>query len=973
MRKTLLFLTALLLAVGVQATITIDEGKKYYFVCKKWGVGSIVLGANHGSSAYVYYDTSNKLSDDSYWFLKKDGSGYTIQNASSREYLVYKDERIDGVAKGIQLSASVTGDDARWNFGEDGSGNIYIYNIGESGQYFNVRTDGTNLVGTYTRYSDENSLFNIYDEDRNSVLGGSGSGGGTETFDTDKGITSAGEFWELTGIDQPVVYTTDFSNPVLYHIHNLRTGMAADDVNYDLVQSNGSGTQFYFVNDGAGTVIYTASGNYVTTNFYAANESNYPLQLYYGVPNGNIWGFSFYKDPLYPGYNIEKLDNLPTTQTGWWGQSQYTCWNDYNLNSYHGIGLYKGNDSGSTFVFTSSDERHLMHLALYGITFEGHQATGFTTYVDSIRIDGKDLIYDSTDKVFYYPLPTTLRGGKDFTGKVEVKVRVQDADYSLCIDDQEIGEDGTFTLPAVDCANEYVLSLLKNGEEEVCRSKLYFTFLPVVEIKMPSCNGSYYTTGTIRVTDADTPGYDSTFVAAYKYRGATAQGYSKKSYAIKLRDENGSSVDREFFGLRDDNNWILDAMAVDYACMRNRVSTDLWNDFSTKPYHRREGWEKKARTGTRGRFVEVFLNGKYHGLYCMTEKMDRKQLKLKKYVAATPTTADTIHATLYKSTDWTYEVFMGHETGSEYFPKRAPASFNNSDRKETWRGYEIKYPDYEEEKIDWGPLWNAISFVATSSDAVFERDYETYFDAPVVDDYYLFLELMLATDNHGKNMFLFNYDQLSATHANMMGIAPWDLDGTWGRRWNGTSYYTTANQDFTTFLWNYEHGTHTLFHRLAESKQRGWKSALAERYAELRENYFNPENLMARFREYADLFAESHADTREQRRWSSYHRNIGDDVDFICDWIKERVAFLDEAYDYDPVVSGISRVTDSNMVSAAGGKGVIAIHAQRPVLVRIYSVGGALVRSVQVDDTLTEVGGFAPGVYIVGDQKVIVR
>ncbi|MBQ5370291.1 MAG: CotH kinase family protein, partial [Bacteroidaceae bacterium] len=143
--------------------------------------------------------------------------------------------------------------------------------------------------------------------------------------------------------------------------------------------------------------------------------------------------------------------------------------------------------------------------------------------------------------------------------------------------------------------------------------------MPIVEVTYNYCNGTYYNSGTIRVTDPNTAGYDSTYIAAYKYRGATAQNYDKKSYAIKLRDEKGESVDREFFGLRDDNNWILDAMAIDKACMRNRVSTDLWNDFATYPYHRREGWEKKARQGTRGEFVEVFLNGTYHGLYCMTE------------------------------------------------------------------------------------------------------------------------------------------------------------------------------------------------------------------------------------------------------------------------------------------------------------------------------------------------------------------
>ena len=36
------------------------------------------------------------------------------------------------------------------------------------------------------------------------------------------------------------------------------------------------------------------------------------------------------------------------------------------------------------------------------------------------------------------------------------------------------------------------------------------------------------------------------------------------------------------------------------------------------------------RNGSEGVFVEVFINGEYHGLYCMTDKINRKLLGLKK-------------------------------------------------------------------------------------------------------------------------------------------------------------------------------------------------------------------------------------------------------------------------------------------------------------------------------------------------------
>lgn len=137
-----------------------------------------------------------------------------------------------------------------------------------------------------------------------------------------------------------------------------------------------------------------------------------------------------------------------------------------------------------------------------------------------------------------------------------------------------------------------------------------------------------YTKGSLRVTFPEDEGLDSIYHADFKIRGASSINYPKKSYAVKLRDAEGNSIDRKLLGLRSDNNWILDAMYVDLACMRNRVCTDLWNDFSVKPYYADR--EKKVRTGTRGKFVEMILNGRHNGIYCMTEKMDRKQLKLKK-------------------------------------------------------------------------------------------------------------------------------------------------------------------------------------------------------------------------------------------------------------------------------------------------------------------------------------------------------
>ena len=159
----------------------------------------------------------------------------------------------------------------------------------------------------------------------------------------------------------------------------------------------------------------------------------------------------------------------------------------------------------------------------------------------------------------------------------------------------------------------------------ICGLLLFNTFLwaeslPKVYLTAPNLS-TEYSNGTIRIDDG------AEMLADVRYRGATSLQYQKKSFAIRLKDSEGNKVNAALLGMRSDNSWILDAMAADKARMRNRVSTDLWLDFSNKVYYANQ--EPQVLNGTRGKFVEVFLNDDYYGLFCLTEKIDRKQLKLK--------------------------------------------------------------------------------------------------------------------------------------------------------------------------------------------------------------------------------------------------------------------------------------------------------------------------------------------------------
>ena len=793
MKKIFLFSLLLSLPLVLMAAVGIKDGGKYRIVCQKYATGCLVLGERHNKAPLLFYDTEGaEVPTDAWWVVSKRGGGYTFRNAATGEFMVYKEGKVKNeaglyTAKGIQLSDAAKDDFAVWMIEPNDKGFATIENAGQTGQFFNLRMDGSFLLGTYGSAGSENGYFQLFDE---------------------KGVPA------ITAGGEEEVRPTD-----------------------------------------------------------------------------GLWAFA-----------------------------------------------------------------------------------------DSLRVGGKDLPYDAYNREFFLPLPDTVRESGRLATMVEAKWAGDAEGLSLRICGQVVGNDGRVCLKNIDCEMPATIDVLRNGEEIVASAPLNMTFLPVVEVSAKKCNTDSYVMGRLRVTDPNEDGYDAVMNAGFRYRGASSTMYPKKSFAVKLYDAEGNSLDHEFFGLRNDNNWILDAMYIDGACMRNRVSTDLWNDFATLPYHRRNGWEKKAKTGTRGRFVEVFLNGRYHGLYCMTEKMDRKQLRLKKSVDAKPATetteavGDTIHGSLYKSSQWSYEVFMGHDLGSTSYPGRSPRGYNNNLKQETWASYEIKYPDWEKQKIDWGPLWNAVNFVATTDDYVFDEEVKNYFDYPVVRDYFLFIELMLATDNHGKNMFFFNYDQKAQKCAKMIGITPWDLDGTWGIRWDGSKSYTKAAQNFTQFITQYEHGTHTLFYRLFHSSKWNWFNDLKARYAELRTKQFSEESLTNRFLDYGDLFRESGADVREQNRWNGYHTDILGDVDYIKQWIADRLKFLDKQYNYSPVVDGIQTPTANEaFFTATGGSRCIVIETNKTCNVKIYSLGGQLVRTVSLDQPITKVEGLNAGVYIVGKQKVVVR
>ena len=387
--------------------------------------------------------------------------------------------------------------------------------------------------------------------------------------------------------------------------------------------------------------------------------------------------------------------------------------------------------------------------------------------------------------------------------------------------------------------------------------------IPIIYLMFDSCS-TVFQPGNMTVYDGDA--CVLTTRVEIRYRGASALQFQKKSFGIKLLNEDGTDRDFSFFDMRSDNSWILDAMACDKSRMRNRVCMDLWRDFSVSPYY--STTEPKQKNYTDGRFVEVYVNGDYQGIYCLSEKIDRKQLKLKKF------TTNEMRGALYK----TVKYANLHSLDEAFY------HFSNDSV--SWQGIEFQYPDMSEQgPCDWTPLVNLIRYLNFSDSVEINRSFTNRIDVPLWVDYFLFVDLIMGDDNISKNQYLYFYD---TSMPSKLCIAPWDLDATIGRDWLGNE--NDANREMNLSNWVNYHLSYVYTPTF---------TAYKDRYFELRDNLFHPDSLKSRFSHY---FIHLHdVLLKEQERWSGVD---GIDLDFdneheyIKTWIDKRIEFLDHQYSH---------------------------------------------------------------------------
>ena len=417
-----------------------------------------------------------------------------------------------------------------------------------------------------------------------------------------------------------------------------------------------------------------------------------------------------------------------------------------------------------------------------------------------------------------------------------------------------------------------VTSALAKSQWETAISEYNEYSLPLVnvEVDVSRLSKENYIPGHITIVDAEmrTEGrLMASFDCKLRYRGASSLKYEKKSFAIKLLDSDGEDLDVNVFGIRKENDWILDAMAIDRIRMRNRVCFDIWNEISKTPYKT----DFDNRNGTLGQFVEVYLNGEYHGLYCMTDKIDRKLLGLKKAKEQSDGSV-YVRGVLYKGEAWTDATRMTGYDISESFDGEA------------WNGWELQYPDDYPCYDAWKPLMNLIDFCNTRN-AFFKLHYRQHFYYDNLVDYALFIMGLNIIDNNVKNTH-FSCPDINVNETFL--ITPWDLDCSLGGLYEGSHFDEYVK--ITNLTGNY------LFYQMYMYNVDNFRESMKERWQELSLGIMSPNSFNSRLDAYAKRFKESGAWQREYDKWNNnpVPLDLDEELEYVKKWYVNNIAALNK-------------------------------------------------------------------------------
>lgn len=368
---------------------------------------------------------------------------------------------------------------------------------------------------------------------------------------------------------------------------------------------------------------------------------------------------------------------------------------------------------------------------------------------------------------------------------------------------------------------------------------------------------------------------------AMKIRGFSSATFPKNNYTVETRTPTGQNLNVLLLGLPPENDWVFHGPYSDKSLMRNVLAYHLGN--------------LTGKWSPRTRFFEMYMNGNYHGLYVLAEKIkiDRFRLDLSQ-LKSTDVSGDAITGGYILQID---RPETGQVDGKDYWisPYRARTALQQ-------RVFFIHMdPDGDElNAAQRSYIRNHITNFehAMNSDQYKDRvqGYLPYIDLQSFVDYYIITELSRNLDGYRISTYL-HKDRDSKGGKISMGPY-WDYNICFGN----ANFFSAGNPEgwvidgmgdadaYAMPFWWEKFRLDPFFNSHLKKRWTYW----SERY--MNETYLN---------QFIDSIALSlrEAQARNFQRWDVLGRYVWpnnyigqshtDEVNYLKRWLRDRINWMD--------------------------------------------------------------------------------
>jgi subtilisin-like proprotein convertase family protein len=272
-----------------------------------------------------------------------------------------------------------------------------------------------------------------------------------------------------------------------------------------------------------------------------------------------------------------------------------------------------------------------------------------------------------------------------------------------------------------------------------------------------------------------------------EHRGNYSLSLPQKPYAFETWDVNGNSINASLLGMPEESDWVLLANYNDKSFARNIL-----------PYHL---FDSMGNYATRTRLVDVVMNGEYHGIYLLGEKIkrDTNRVAVNKLETFEIAGVDLTGGYILKIDYW--------DNTNSWLLSHSPIGFPGLDIHMVY-----VYPKPDEIVLQQKTYIQ--NFIEDYEDALYGSNfnhpglgYRAFIDVPSFIDYFIVNEVCRNGDGFKKSRYFSkDKDKNDGTVKKLKAGPVWDFDWAekdmWGGSEDGSQFmYGECDQDVNAPGW----------------------------------------------------------------------------------------------------------------------------------------------------------------------------